>query len=303
MGLSRSVIARANDNGGYLTREQLKMIGLSDSAVDRLIQSGEVTPIAKGVYQIIPSDDHADLMHGALLTLPEAVASHQSAAHLLRLPELPELVPTVTVVSTTTHRFPGVTVRRTDDLRSDHLVTAEGLRCTNGARTLFDLAGILKYRHFAPIAEAAITSGRVKSGQLETVAKALSRRGKRGSKAMAQFLEWNSRTSGTALERRGRSVLVGASLPAPVPEYPIPWRPRRRFDDAYPDLRFAIEWDSRRWHERRAAMQADRDRDREAILHGWVVVRFTWDDVTKNPTKIVSSITQILADREPIART
>ncbi|MGD2043970.1 MAG: hypothetical protein PVJ28_10000, partial [Acidimicrobiia bacterium] len=204
---------------------------------------------------------------------------------------------------TTTHTFQGVTVRRADDLRPEHLVTASGIRCTSGARTLFDLAGILKYRQFAPIAEAAITAGRVKHGHLERVAVEVSRRGKRGSKAIADFLEWSSRGSGTALERRGRSILAQASLPEPHPEYPIPWRPGRRFDDAYPDHRFAIEWDSRRWHERRAAMQSDRDRDRDAILHGWVVIRFTWDDVTKEPTKIVASVAQVLSDRDPIART
>lgn len=303
MGLTRRILAVANDNGGYLTRDQLRMIGLSDSAVDRLIRGGHIVPVAAGVFQVIPSDDHADLIVGALLALPDAAASHQSAAHLLRFSELPELLPTVTVVSTTTHRFPGVTVRRADDLRPEHLITVSGIRCTNGARTLFDLAGILKYRQFAPIAEAAVTTGRVKPGHLERVAHELSRRGKRGSKAVADFLEWSSRGSGTALERRGRSILARASLPEPLSEYPIPWRPGHRFDDAYPDHRLAIEWDSRRWHERRAAMQADRDRDREAILHGWVVMRFTWDDVTKTPAKIATSVAQVLSDRDPIART
>lgn len=303
MGLTRRILAVANENGGYLTRDQLKMTGLSDSGVDRLIRAGDIVPVSGGVFQVIPSDDHTDLIVGALLALPDAVASHQSAAHLLRFPEAPEMVPTVTVVSTTTHRFPGVTVRRADDLRREHLVTADGIRCTNGARTLFDLAGVLKYRQFAPIAETAITTGRVKPGHLESVARELSRRGKRGSRAIADFLEWSSRASGTAFERRGRSILARASLPPPVSEFPIPWRPGRRFDDAYPDHQFAIEWDSRRWHERREAMQADRDRDREAILHGWVVMRFTWDDVTKNPTRVAKSVARVLSDRDPNART
>lgn len=293
----------AAGNGGYVTRDQLRTMGLSDSAIDRLIRLEDVVPVSSGVFQVVPSNDHADLIRGAQLALPNAVASHQSAAHLLRLPELPSLKPTLTVISTTTHRFPGITVRRADDLSPGHVVDIYGIRCTNGARTLFDLAGVLKYRHFASIAEAAISSGRVKHEQLENVAEELCRRGKRGTKAMGDFLEWNFPGSGTALEKRGRSILKGSSVPLPIPEYPIPWTPHRRFDDAYPDHTFAIEWDSRRWHERRAAMQSDRDRDREAAIHGWVVVRFTWDDVTKNPSKIVSAVTRILADRDPIPRT
>lgn len=279
------------------------MIGLSDSAIDRLIRLEDVVPVSSGVFQVVPSDDHADLMRGAQLALPNAVASHQSAAHLLRFPELPPLVPTLTVISTTTHRFARTTVRRADDLSLDHVINIDGIRCTNGARTLFDLAGVLKYRQFASIAEAAITGGRVSHEQLENIAGELSRRGKRGTKAVGDFLEWNPPGSGTALEKRGRSILRASSLPLPIPEYPIPWSPHRRFDDAYPNHSFAIEWDSRRWHEKRGAMQTDRDRDREAAMHGWVVVRFTWEDVTKSPARVVSAVTQILADRARPPRT
>ena len=303
VGLSRRVVAIATGNGGYVTRDQLRMIGMSDSAIDRSIRRGDMHAVSTGVFQVLPSNDHADLMRGAQLALPGGVASHQSAAHLLRLPELPALVPTLTVVSTTTHRFPGVTVRRTDDLSSHHVVNIDGIQCTNGGRTLFDLAGVLRYRQFASIAETAITAGRVRLDQLEIVANELCRRGKRGTKAIGDFLEWNSSGSGTALERRGRAILKGSSLPSPIPEYSIPWRPHQRFDDAYPTHTFAIEWDSRRWHERRAAMQSDRERDREAAMHGWVVVRFTWDDVTESPSKVALTVARILADRQPSART
>lgn len=297
MGLSSRVIAFAAKNGGYVTRDQLRSTDLTDSAIDRLIRSGDVTPVAMGVFRVIPSDDHNDLIRGALLALPDASASHQTAAHLLGFPELPTLVPTVTVVSRTTHRFPGVTVRRADDLSSDHLVIIDGIKCTNGARTLFDLAGILKYRRFSVIAETAITTGRVMPSQLEAMARELSRRGKRGTKAIGDFLEWNARGTGTALERRGRAVLIAATLPKPISEYPIPWNPGRRFDDAYPTHTLAIEWDSRRWHERRSAMQADRERDREALLHGWAVMRFTWDDVTNRSDDVAASVAQVLRAR------
>ena len=62
-----------------------------------------------GIYRVIPSQGYVDLLRGAVLTLPQAVVSHESAAHMLRFPKLPVLVPTVVVPSYTTHRFPGVT--------------------------------------------------------------------------------------------------------------------------------------------------------------------------------------------------
>ncbi|MGH8949674.1 MAG: DUF559 domain-containing protein, partial [Acidimicrobiia bacterium] len=92
-------------------------------------------------------------------------------------------------------------------------------------------------------------------------------------------------------------VLARAGLPPPLPEHPIPWRPGRRFDDAYPQARVAIEWDSRAWHEQRAAMVEDRRRDREAAAQGWIVLRFTWDEVTTKPREIVETVRLSLHDR------
>ena len=56
----------------------------------------------------------------------------------------------------------------------------------------------------------------------------------------------------------------------------------------------AIEWDSRRWHEMADAFVTDRERDRQAFLHGWRVVRFTWVDVTRTPEEVVSTVRQLL---------
>jgi hypothetical protein len=96
------------------------------------------------------------------------------------------------------------------------------------------------------------------------------------------------------LERRARDLIASAGLPMPIHEYPIPWAPGRRFDDAYPDQRLAIEWDSRRYHGQLEAFEADRLRDRTAALHGWRVIRFTWQDVEQRPAMVVESIRLLL---------
>lgn len=40
-----------------------------------------------------------------------------------------------------------------------------------------------------------------------------------------------------------------------------------------------------------------RRRDREAALHGWVVVRFTWDHVSKRSDDVGSTVTGLPAAR------
>jgi hypothetical protein len=251
------------------------------------------------VYLATPSRNHIDLLRGAVLALPDAVVSHQSAAHLLRFPTLPELQPTVVVPNHTTHRFPGVTVRRCDDLVDSDVVNVEGLPVSSVARTLFDLGRLLDFREFDGIGESLIVAGRLNLDQFASMTCRLARRGKPGSKSAHEFLEVRAGSDprATILERKGRAVLSRAGCPAPLSQYPIPWAPRRRFDDAYPNAAIALEWDSRAWHEQRAAMKSDRRRDREAAVHGWVLLRYTWDEVTKTPEAIVDTVTSLLRDR------
>lgn len=299
MGKSSAVVARAAKQGGYISRDQLLAIGLSQSAIDRRVRSGDLEVVAHGTYQVFPPNSHLDLLRGAVLTLPNAVVSHQSAAHLLEFPRLPKLDPSVTVPSHTTHEFPGVTVHRCDDLTRSHLTTIHQIRVTTVLRTGFDLAAVLYDDEFDPIAESLLLDGRMKMRHFIAITEELARRGKPGSRLARDFIATRAGTDprATALERKGRAALAAAGLPAPIPQYPIPWNPRKRFDDAYPEARLAIEWDSRAWHLQEAAMTSDRARDREAALHGWFVARYTWREVTERPSRIAEEVGALLADR------
>jgi hypothetical protein len=93
--------------GGYARREQLVALGLSPSAIDRRVNEGELTPVTPGVYRLFPPRDHTDLLRGAVLALPDAVVSHQSAAYLHGFSILPEMQATVVVPSQTTEPHDG----------------------------------------------------------------------------------------------------------------------------------------------------------------------------------------------------
>lgn len=299
MGIPRRVLDLAARQGGYVTRRQLIAVGLSTSAIDRRVNAGDLTLAAHGIYVVIHSEDPVDLIRGATLALPKAVASHESAAHLLRFPVQPALQPTVVVPSHTTHRFPGVTVRRCDDLIRSDTVQVDGLPVTNTVRTFFDLGRLLGFKEYDAIGEALVIAGRMEIETFERTVERLARRGKAGTKAAKDFLEIRSGTGrrATILERKGWAVLASGGLPLPAAQFPIPWDRSRRFDAAYPDARLAIEWDSRAWHQQRMAMVADRRRDRQASTHGWTVLRFTWEDVTEKPDEIVATVSTLLDDR------
>lgn len=304
MVLDRTVIETANRQGGYITRRQLVRLGMSTSSIDRRIDRGELSVSTQGVYRVFRSDEHTDLLRGAVLALPGAVASHQSAAHLHELPYPPKLITTVTVHSRTTHLFPGVVVRRNTDLAKRHVVEVQGIPVTSIVRTVFDLAGILAFADIDRIAEALVVERRLKIRHLERMVDELARKGKRGASNARLIVESrgiHNKIDPTILERLGRSALNDANLPLPLPQYVIPWEPTRRFDDAYPTVRLAIEWDSRAWHTQKAAMALDRRRDREAAMHGWAVVRFTWTDVTENPREVADTVASLLRSRSRLA--
>jgi very-short-patch-repair endonuclease len=48
-------------------------------------------------------------------------------------------------------------------------------------------------------------------------------------------------------------------------------------------------------------MTDDRRRDRMAARQGWVVLRFTWEDVTERPDEIADTVAVVLAARRNIA--
>lgn len=297
MGLSHETLELAARQGGVVTRSQLLELHHKPGGIDWMVRSGTLSPIVGGAYRLLPASGAIDLVRGAVATLPGAVVSHQSAAYLLHFPRLPEQVATVTVESHTTHEFPGVTVRRCDDLTDQDVMRVDGLPCTSVPRTLFDLARLLSDREFDAIGEALLIAERLVLEQFIAATDRLARQGKGGSRNAKRFIDRRVGHPGTVLERLGREAIVAAGLPLPIPELPIPWLRSSRFDDAYPELRVAIEWDSRAWHLQRAAMRSDRQRDREAAAHNWILLRFTWEDVTERPAEVAAAIAQVLSQR------
>jgi very-short-patch-repair endonuclease len=65
-------------------------------------------------------------------------------------------------------------------------------------------------------------------------------------------------------------------------------------DFVYDHERIAIELDSYEWHGDRTAFQRDRTRSNRLGLSGWLVLRYTWDDVHLRPDLVVSEVREAL---------
>lgn len=297
MPLDKASLDTAASQGGVLTRAQLLEAGYAETTIDREIVAGRLVRIKNGVYRALDLRRHEDLLRAAVATLPNPVVSHESAAHLLRFPVVPALRPTVTVHAKTTHTFPGVTVRRNTDLKSEHILRLEGLPVTTVVRTLFDLAAVVDDRRLDEMIEALVIAGRLQIPDLAAFIQSLRRRGKPGTAAIAAVVDRRLGHDATQLERLGLEVLRRGQVAEPMLQYPAPWDETERIDAAWPPARTGVEWDSKAWHSSLKRMAEDRRRDRQASLAGWAILRYTWQDLTADPRRVADEVRTLLASR------
>lgn len=298
------VINFASANGGVVTTSEALALGMSSSTLQRRVVEGVLIRHRPGLL-VLPGveDEHLLDLHAASRKLG-AVASHQSAAYVHDLDRPNHVKPTVSVHRNHTKSIAGVTVHQLDDLEPSHVTEVDNLRVTTAERTIVDLAAVLSAGHLARIMDNGLAANRIDLDLIQTVFAEIGRRGKPGTTLMRGLLQ--TRGNGyiapeSELERRLLYIIDRADLPEPVRQFRAPWlRPvNGRVDLAYPDQLLLIEGDSRRWHTLSASFETDRLRDNAAQLAGWRILRFTWDEITKNPERVTSSIRKGL-ELEPI---
>lgn len=68
-------------------------------------------------------------------------------------------------------------------------------------------------------------------------------------------------------------------------------------DFAHEGLRIAIEVDGRAFHSDRQAFERDRERQNALVLGGWMVLRFTWEQITERPEEVIAAVQAAVAQR------
>jgi hypothetical protein len=86
------------------------------------------------------------------------------------------------------------------------------------------------------------------------------------------------------LEILGLLALAAAGLPAPQLQYEIPLGyGSLHVDAAWPEVKLAVEFDGAAYHSGRDDWQRDLRRDAALAALGWIVLRFSYVDVTERP--------------------
>jgi len=76
-----------------------------------------------------------------------------------------------------------------------------------------------------------------------------------------------------------------------------------RVDLADDELRIVLEADSFEFHGKRKLMERDCRRYDELVVRGWLVLRFSWEQVMSDPQWVAATILAAVAERRARGRT
>jgi predicted transcriptional regulator of viral defense system len=139
------LFATASEQAGYFTTAQAHRAGFSSPLVRYHARTGRFVHVAHGLYRLrdYPSTPREEVLAAWLRLAPRAVVSHESALDILDLSDvIPDAIHlTVPRTYRKVTRLPGVVVHTTlRPVSHRDTVTRDGLRLTNAARTIVDVA-------------------------------------------------------------------------------------------------------------------------------------------------------------------
>lgn len=274
--------------GGVATRASL-IAATSRPEVDAARQAGEVVAVARGRYALASADSARVAAHRL-----SGVVSHTSAAlhHGWQVRLAPDL-PHVTLPkgrTLTKEQQLGIHQHRTDLGPDDW---ADGI--TTPDRTLVDCMRSGSFPDALCVADSALRDG-FGRGRLLALARDL--RGP-GSALARRAADSADGRAATAFESALRAVAIDVPDLHVVPQVSV--RAGAVFlgrpDLVDERLGIVLEADSFEWHGDRAALARDARRYNRLTVNGWLVLRFTWEDVMFHPDEVALILQAAVAER------
>ena len=299
-----SILRLAGQNLGLVTRTQLLGLGLSPTQIHDRICRGMLRHVARGLYTLEgwPSTYEREVLV-VERRHPRAVAAGETAARLWPMPTFASAGLEFLSTSSRPPRYAGVIIRSTVLLPdADVVVRPDGIVLTSPGRTIFDLANRLDPKALAPVIERAVVSRLLTLTGAELVIDRLDTVGHRGSgelRILLRQLRAGGRFAMTDFERTVFALIENAGLPVPVRQHPLRSIDGRKInaDLAYPELKIAIEADSRSWHSTEDDFQRDIDRDRVYAELGWCKVPVSKRDADQRPQDFLRVLRRVLTAR------
>ena len=286
-------------NHGLIRRDELILAGMSRNQIEWMIKTQRLVRVARSVYRFagVPTTPDQQLAMLAMTTV--GAASHRSAANLLAIIGWCPRQPEVTVHPTANYRGPG-RVHRHADLVPRDLTVVRNIPCTNAVRTVIDI-GAVRPDLVEEVFHSALRLQLCTYDEIVSRFIQIARRGRDGVGRLRPILEAHDPAM-PPVESKLELVLLRSirevGLKEPVRQHEVAIRGRRyRIDLAYPEEKVAIEGDGFGVHSERQTFESDRLRQNDLQLDGWLVLRFTWRQITADPGHVLRTIADALSSR------
>jgi predicted transcriptional regulator of viral defense system len=304
MAVGGRIAALAGSQHGVVSRAQLRALGVDRYALRRRIRAGHLHPLHGGrVYSVTraPLTRRGVYLAAVMAAGDGTVLSHRAAADVWGIRQNATWVEVT--VRTTARRIPDATVHRTRVLDPQDTTVREGIPVTSVARTLLDLAVVLRPGDL----EVAIDRAeRLRILDLNAVVEVLQRaNGRKGAATLRRIVtSYESSTQKSRLETAFKELLKRApDIPSPFFNALVDGQRRTNEVDAQWEREgLAVQVDGFEWHHTRRDREADARSDADLELAGYRVIRLTWDDVNVNGERTLKRLRVALAERGAVRR-
>jgi hypothetical protein len=282
---------------GLITTSQLAALGVPERTARDWVPAGFLYRVHRGVFAVghPPLTPHARWEAAVLACSEGSVLSHRSNAALLGFRRDWAGGVDVTSPGRVGRSRDGIAVHSAGLLLSAEITDVAGIPCTTPARTLVDLAAVVRPDAVEYAIHTAQSKRRVTRAQIAAVVAHLP--GRRGTGVVRSILRLTDESEDDARsrnERRFRRIVRQAGLPEPVGNFWIPLDEHPaggvEVDFAWPDRRIAVEIDSAIYHETERAFINDPARDRALMLAGWRPIRFSDRDLIEHRAKVAAQM-------------
>jgi hypothetical protein len=292
---------------GLITRAQALAAGLSADAIARRLERGHWSVFLAGLYVVggAPRSWWQELWAAKLWAGDSGYFTGRTGILLNRLDGVSRNAVEITVPRKYRTPTPNVNLRFTTR-PPRRLDIIDGLPVAPAERLLLDLAAVeYKFRLELAIDDAL----RKRKTTLPALHAFLERDGHGlwGCGKMRQLLAdrpLDEVILASKLEEKFAQLLKDGPLPPVVRHHEVALASGipTELDFAYPHVKVAPETDGYRWHSGRLQWQHDLDRQNALAEIGWLLLKFTWRDVERRPSYVISRLRSTIASRERLFR-
>lgn len=292
---------------GVFTREQAHAAGLSDRQLRLRVANGRFERLALHTFRVAgyPTSWRQKLMAACLAAGDGAAASHRSAAALHGFDGYQPGVVEITVPSARRDfRMDGVIVHSSTHWRAEHMDIVAGIPVSAPERTLCTLAARSTEDRVEGALDSAERDRTVDRPDVGDVHGDVRERGRNGVAALGRILDRRVELAGiphSVLERRMLNLLERHGVALPACQVPVrrPDGHLAYLDFAYRDLGLGIEVDGNVAHATPKQRAADNARANGIALRDIRLLRFTYEQVMREPEMVAATVRSHLRARRP----